>query len=367
MPNNQQSQWVNGQVVNATQMTALTQDLYNKLTFITQNYKPCILYLNGDVTQVDSNVTIPDGAFRFEDSDNSAILQYNTGIFGNAQGTTLAVTGDGYIVARYVLNPIIPNQYNYTFATSYVFVATPIADTDVVICVITAGVISQKSGIFPYQDITDNPTDGNVTIGGRVVNSVNNIKTLGDAGKLSGVVTGNEGSILYVTEPDGETINTAVVNQYGYRPFHNGTATAILDPENTFAYVSELPVANNFIKHKTSNTVGGPLVMNATFNGINWSGTIHGAIEMYVGANPSGVIQMLQLDALLGINGLSAVCGSLSFVTSNFSFNKSPCQASVVNIGIPNQIRLELVFPSSVSGNSFLGYFSASFNATSIT
>jgi hypothetical protein len=250
MPNNQQSQWVNGQVVNATQMTALTQDLYNKLTFITQNYKPCILYLNGDVTQVDSNVTIPDGAFRFEDSDNSAILQYNTGIFGNAQGTTLAVTGDGYIVARYVLNPIIPNQYNYTFATSYVFVATPIADTDVVICVITAGVISQKSGIFPYQDITDNPTDGNVTIGGRVVNSVNNIKTLGDAGKLSGVVTGNEGSILYVTEPDGETINTAVVNQYGYRPFHNGTATAILDPENTFAYVSELPVVPAATKYR---------------------------------------------------------------------------------------------------------------------
>lgn len=88
---------------------------------------------------------------------------------------------------------------------------------------------------------------------------------------------------------------------------------------------------------------------------------------MYVGANPSEVDKSLQLDALLGINGLSAVYGSLSFVTSNSSFNKSPSQASVVDIGLPNQIRLELVFSSSVSGNSFLGYFSASFNATSIT
>ncbi len=76
---------------------------------------------------------------------------------------------------------------------------------------------------------------GDVTIGGRVPNSVNNIKTLSNDGKLSGMVTGFESSVLYVTEPDGETINTAVVNQYGYRPFHNGTATEILDPANTFA------------------------------------------------------------------------------------------------------------------------------------
>jgi hypothetical protein len=257
MSNNQQSQWVNGQVVNATQMTALTQDLYNKLTFITQNYKPCILYLAGDITQVDNNITIPDGAFRFEDSDNSATLQYNTGIFGNAQGTTLAVTGDGYIVARYVLNPTIPNQYNYTFATSYVFVATPIADTDVVICVITAGIISQKSGIFPYQDITDNHTNGNVIIGGRVVNSVNNIKTLNDEGKESGLVTTNDGNYLYVTEPDGETINTAVVNQYGYRLYSGGAATAILDPANTYAYVSELPDVSKAPKYREIYTDDG--------------------------------------------------------------------------------------------------------------
>jgi hypothetical protein len=314
MSNNQQSQWVNGQVVNATQMTALTQDLYNKLTFITQNYKPCILYLAGDITQVDNNITIPDGAFRFEDSDNSATLQYNTGIFGNAQGTTLAVTGDGYIVARYVLNPTIPNQYNYTFATSYVFVATPIADTDVVICVITAGIISQKSGIFPYQDITDNHTNGNVIIGGRVVNSVNNIKTLNDEGKESGLVTTNDGNYLYVTEPDGETINTAVVNQYGYRLYSGGTATAILDPANTFAYVSELPVANNFIKVKTTGTAdlfNFGMTLHAVYNGSIWGCTLSGSTGN-ISATNNVLYALYDLNATFGISGISIAAGSAS-------------------------------------------------------
>ena len=343
MSNNQQSQWVNGQVVNATQMTALTQDLYNKLTFITQNYKPCILYLAGDITQVNNNITIPDGAFRFEDSDNSATLQYNTGIFGNAQGTTLAVTGDGYIVARYVLNPTIPNQYNYTFATSYVFVATPIADTDVVICVITAGIISQKSGIFPYQDITDNHTNGNVIIGGRVVNSVNNIKTLNDEGKESGLVTTNDGNYLYVTEPDGETINTAVVNQYGYRLYSGGSATAILDPAITFAYVSELPDVSKAPKYRTFITSGIQLQIHAVYDPIAMFWLCSCSGNSFIPAEGTTVDLSVNLSSI--VTGTTQNDGTASPAGGFPNSNAARYFGSVMNINSILRVYLQLVDP----------------------
>jgi len=375
MSNNQQSQWVNGQVVNATQMTALTQDLYNKLTFITQNYKPCILYLAGDITQVDNNITIPDGAFRFEDSDNSATLQYNTGIFGNAQGTTLGVTGDGYIVARYVLNPTIPNQYNYTFATSYVFVATPIADTDVVICVITAGIISQKSGIFPYQDITDNHTNGNVIIGGRVVNSVNNIKTLNDEGKESGLVTTNDGNYLYVTEPDGETINTAVVNQYGYRLYSGGTATAILDPAITYAYVSELPIPNNFIKVKQINL--GPIenriwaYLQAVYDGAKWGCSITGEMALSDTLEPGHISWVRSIDlALFGISGITNSEGIASVNLINTAATPTLCQSYTQfdPIGFFGRLFVQILFsPPSNQLTTVVGAFAINFTATSVS
>ena len=372
MSNNQQSQWVNGQVVNATQMTALTQDLYNKLTFITQNYKPCILYLAGDITQVDNNITIPDGAFRFEDSDNSAILQYNTGIFGNAQGTTLAVTGDGYIVARYVLNPTIPNQYNYTFATSYVFVATPIADTDVVICVITAGIISQKSGIFPYQDITDNHTNGNVIIGGRVVNSLNNIKTLNNDGKLSGMITGFESSLLYVTEPDGQTINTAVVTQYGYRPYNGGSATEIFDPANTFAYVSELPVVTNNIKVKSIFT--GLLIfqqLQAVYDGEKWGCTVSGSTPLN---KLNSIVFNIFLDVgLLGISGTTyGQRGVVNVVyvsdSSGLYITQPSPSISLIQVQNSTEIAIEVEYPEGTPNIADISVgYSITFTATSIT
>jgi hypothetical protein len=371
MPNNQQSQWINGQVVNATQMTALTQDLYNKLTFITQNYKPCILYLAGDITQVDNNITIPDGAFRFEDSDNSATLQYNTGIFGNAQGTTLAVTGDGYIVARYVLNPIIPNQYNYTFATSYVFVATPIADTDVVICVITAGIISQKSGIFPYQDITNNSTDGNVNIGGRVANSANNIRTLGVGGTgYAGLSTANASTQLYATEADGTTINTGIVNQYGYRPYHTGTATAILDPAKTYAYVSELPVVTNSIKVKAIPVVGpgsSYQQLQAIYDGSTWGCTISGGLALTgSGATFSAVIDL----TLLGISGATveqAGVVNVDSISGSFTTTPFPYELRIFTL---NSTSLKIYVQYSVGTTNIVVVnvaYAITFTATSVS
>ena len=106
----------------------------------------------------------------------------------------------------------------------------------------TFGAIS-GSGI----DITGNANfGGDVTIGGRIANSVNNIRTLGVNGTgYAGLSTANASTQLYATEADGTTINTGIVNQYGYRAYHTGTATAIFDPAKTYAYVSELPIVNN--------------------------------------------------------------------------------------------------------------------------
>lgn len=166
----------------------------------------------------------------------------------------------------YALDNILWCASNSTFQRSLVanntanFVTTPSYINDGI------NWIDVNNASFP--DIQDNPTDGNVTIGGRIANSVNNIKTLSNDGKLSGMVTGFESSVLYVTEPDGETINTAVVNQYGYRPFHNGTATEILDPANTFAYVSELPVVSAAPKYRKFSNLNTELQVHAVYDPI---------------------------------------------------------------------------------------------------
>nr|MCE2706866.1 hypothetical protein [Pseudomonadota bacterium] len=105
----------------------------------------------------------------------------------------------------YALDNILWCASNSTFQRSLVanntanFVTTPSYINDGI------NWIDVNNASFP--DIQNNPTTGDVTIGGRIANSVNNIKTLSNDGKLSGMVTGFESSVLYVTEPDGETIN----------------------------------------------------------------------------------------------------------------------------------------------------------------
>lgn len=175
----------------------------------------------------------------------------------------------------YALDNILWCASNSTFQRSLVanntanFVTTPSYINDGI------NWIDVNNASFP--DIQDNPTTGDVTIGGRIANSVNNIKTLCDDGKVSGIGTRNESSDLYVTEPDGETVNTAVIAQYGYRPYNNGTATAILDPENTFAYVSELPTVNR-VKKFVNGQNGYQL--QAIFNGTSWGCTMSGFVIM---------------------------------------------------------------------------------------
>lgn len=170
---NQQSYWYTGQLVTAAQMTDYSQDVYTRFTQLTQQQVPCILTLNlSALTQVGANVNVPAGAFRFNDT-TYAFLPYNTGIFGNAPAAVVAVSGNGFIVARYSVTPTSTNQTNYTFPTQYLFVTTINPITDVVVCNITTGVISATGKFFNYfPDIID--TSGLVSIIGTNGLSVTN-------------------------------------------------------------------------------------------------------------------------------------------------------------------------------------------------
>lgn len=135
-----QSNWLFEQFVTNTQMNTLSNDIYDKLTALTQNLGSGILYLNGSIMQGAGNIILPAGGFRFSDA-TYIYIPYQTGIFGFTEAQTVTVSGNGYIVARYSINPTVSNATNYSFPTSYYFVATPLS-TDCVICTITAGNIS---------------------------------------------------------------------------------------------------------------------------------------------------------------------------------------------------------------------------------
>jgi hypothetical protein len=272
----------------------------------------------------------------------------------------------------YALDNILWCASNSTFQRSLVanntanFVTTPSYINDGI------NWIDVNNASFP--DIQNNPTTGDVTIGGRIANSVNNIKTLGDDGKLSGMVTGNEGSILYVTEPDGETINTAVVNQYGYRPFHNGTATAILDPANTFAYVSELPIVNNNIRVKKLNiSEFSILYLQAVYDGAKWGCSIIGEMGLSDSLSPNQFFWENNIDlALFGISNITPGEGMASVRRINTAATPILCKSFVNNSGPIGPLReyLFVQIEFSPPSNQLTGVnagFAINFTATSVS
>lgn len=268
----------------------------------------------------------------------------------------------------YALDNILWCASNSTFQRSLVanntanFVTTPSYINDGI------NWIDVNNASFP--DIQNNPTTGDVTIGGRIANSVNNIKTLSNDGKLSGMVTGFESSVLYVTEPDGETINTAVVNQYGYRPFHNGTATGILDPANTFAYVSELPVVTNNIKVKAISTRSTVQQLQAVYDGAKWGCTLSGNTPLIGGTSVFNVF----LDiGLLGITGPTVgqrgVVNVETTLDSSGSYITQPSpQFLFIQVQNSLEIAIEVQYPEGTTNIATMtvGY-SITFTAASIT
>lgn len=140
MANNQISNWYTGQVVTQGEMTDPTRDVYDRINALCQNPAPCILYLDGVISQTGSDVTIPDGAFRFAYTP-LVYLQFQTSIIGNATTDTVTVSGDGYVVARYTITPNTSGSTNYDISVAYLFTGS-ITISDCIICEITAGTIS---------------------------------------------------------------------------------------------------------------------------------------------------------------------------------------------------------------------------------
>lgn len=270
----------------------------------------------------------------------------------------------------YALDNILWCASNSTFQRSLVanntanFVTTPSYINDGI------NWIDVNNASFP--DIQDNPTDGNVTIGGRVVNSLNNIKTLNNDGKLSGMITGFESSLLYVTEPDGQTINTAVVTQYGYRPYNGGSATEIFDPANTFAYVSELPVVTNNIKVKSIFT--GLLIfqqLQAVYDGEKWGCTVSGSTPLN---KLNSIVFNIFLDVgLLGISGTTygqrGVVNVETVSDSSGLYITQPSPSiSLIQVQNSTEIAIEVEYPEGTPNIADISVgYSITFTATSVS
>lgn len=161
---NQLSFWYTGQTVTSPAMSNFSQDIYSRFAQLTENQSTTsgVILSLASLSQAGGNVTIGAGSFRFKTS-TLPDTPYSTAVFGNAPSAVVAVTGNGFIVARYVQSPLSVNETNYTFATSYLFVASVVAATDCLICTITAGVISGYGAFNYITNMVDNPiTQSNI-------------------------------------------------------------------------------------------------------------------------------------------------------------------------------------------------------------
>lgn len=165
MITNQISDWyASPQTVTVDDMTNFSQDLYQRIAQIGYNKIPCIINLKGNLIYNSNNLTniiLPEGCFIFKET-NYNFLTYQTFPIGIAQSTTLDLNSinDGYIVARYSIDPTLPNQTSYKINTSYVVTTNINIVTDVLICTIKNGSLIEN-GVFlfePKQYIISNLT-----------------------------------------------------------------------------------------------------------------------------------------------------------------------------------------------------------------
>lgn len=219
---NQISNWYTGQTVTASEMILFSQDVYYKFGALTQSPIPCIIQLDGEITQAGAIVTIPRGTYRFPDQANSQLQDPNTPIIGsNPDPATVNVTSPtGYIVARYTIDPLTSGSFNYAVNVTFAF-TTILAFNDCVICMIAGGVISgygnflinraateaevlartsnscaltPQSIKFLFPDIVDDASTGTVTIYGDIHKTgVKELKTddTNPTGKIARIATFN--------------------------------------------------------------------------------------------------------------------------------------------------------------------------------
>lgn len=134
--------WYDHQTVTVGDMTQLGQGMYTVLTNLTQNNIPCILTQD---TPVSGSGSISCSAAFVRYENNSSLLGYPTAIYGQLDATVLAgVVGDGFIVARYSASAVTPTSRNIVITSTYLFTAAPIATTDCIVAVITAGAVTAQ-------------------------------------------------------------------------------------------------------------------------------------------------------------------------------------------------------------------------------
>lgn len=165
MITNQISDWyASPQTVTVDDMTNFSQDLYQRIAQIGYNKIPCIIDLKGNLIYNSENLTeiiLPEGCFIFKET-NYNFLTYQTFPIGIAQSTTLDLNSinDGYIVARYSIDPTIPSQTSYKINTSYTITTNINIVTDVLICTIKNGILIENGAFLfePKQYIINNLT-----------------------------------------------------------------------------------------------------------------------------------------------------------------------------------------------------------------
>jgi hypothetical protein len=259
---NQASYWYTGQLVTALQMNDFSKDIYLRFKEITQQSMPCILSLDLNLlTQVGGNVNVPDGSFRFNDT-HYAFLPYDIAIFAFAPTEIVAVSGNGFIVARYTVSPTSPDETNYIFSASYLFVASINPATDVIVCTITSGTISSIGKFFnnPY-GIPSTP----FTFPDGTEIRVNGTDIFPTTQGIS--VSGHYPGSVGTPYPSGiTTINNSLITEgiisktRGYSNF--GSATGGLTPD----ILATVEFDGTFLKLVVNNISASPIVADIHFS-----------------------------------------------------------------------------------------------------
>lgn len=267
--NNQLNMWYTGQLVTSDQMNNFAEDLYFRIGFLTDatvGTEGSIINLT-TVTQSGTNVTLGAGSFRFPNTSLGYLL-YTPPLIGNAPAATVAVAGNGFVVAQYTViptppGPVAPGEYEYVFVCNYAFV-TALAANMVKIATITGGLITEEWGQFsstpsindivpsgnlilqPSKSIALNIPDINdgssisLNLGQRptlsynggvpVSNNVFQIIILND---IYSNINGLTQDSAYQKFPAGQTLNQQIL-QCGYGEILTGTTSITLNFETAF-------------------------------------------------------------------------------------------------------------------------------------
>ncbi len=393
------SNWTIGQTVTASEMDNFSQDIYNRIGFITENnVNASGLILNiGTITQGSGSVSVGAGSFRFPDVTYSYLPYANTPIIGNADSAIVTVSGNGVIVARYSISPTSSGQPNYTIATSYLFVTSANPTTDCVICVITSGLItaygnyfinqgansSQVSsaiatnvaltpsnipqlGLNIFPDVTD--IAGSVTLQAQPANAgaSQQMRTKDGSGKISQfqtlVSSGGAQTVSSVTNSDGVTVNNGIVVQFGVVPQLLGTLSGLTQTNpnslvflsNLSAYASLSYLAANYYTQSAINStfatqsyVNGTFATQANLNATNTNLANNYYTAAYVNGN------FLRIGSIPFVpNVYSAVVGNtIAIITTRSDGHKNVTISGLVISGG------SLLYSSYGLGNLFSGNY----------